>query len=263
MNAKRLELDHIGATLHQIELFFLSCGFDGCIDAKNGLRLAVEDAVRRVDVLALCLVIQSSCRETLDIGIAVADRNHEAVLIDAVQLVGLLAHLQDAHLLHQVKAQSCLGCEIDHRCPVVRSEAYLLLMAVFLIPTAKHVFPRQLGGGSVFLNLVEEESAQLRVDDAHGLLLLVFLLFLRRGLEFIVSQRDVLLFLQQLLDGKGKGQVLHLHDKGNYVAALMASTVAEPEVLGGIDAERSGFLIVERAASPGTMTFHLQRNPIV
>ena len=34
MNAEGLELDHIGATLHQIELFFLSCGFDGCINAK-------------------------------------------------------------------------------------------------------------------------------------------------------------------------------------------------------------------------------------
>ena len=81
----------------------------------------------------------------------------------------LLTQFQDAHLLHQVKAQSCLRRKINNGKPVFGSIADTLLLAVFLIPSVKHIGFGSISIFRVFLKLFNEKGVQPIVDDTHGL----------------------------------------------------------------------------------------------
>ena len=93
----------------------------------------VDVAVAGIDVFAVILSVHGAGREALDVHISVANGNHDAVAIDTIQLVCLLAHTQNTHLLQQVEVQTFLLAVCQNLAPILRRKAEALLFAVLAI----------------------------------------------------------------------------------------------------------------------------------
>ena len=116
-------------------------------------------------------------------GISVTDGNHDAVTIDAVDGVCLLTQFQNAHFLHQFQTKAFFLCIVDNGCPIVRSIADMLLLAILFVPSAEHICLCRLGIWCFLPYFLAEECAKPFIDNTHGLQFLVSLFLFGCGLE--------------------------------------------------------------------------------
>ena len=144
------------------------------------MALFIKVTLAGVDVFAVILPVHGAGGEAYDVRVAVADGNHQAVPIDAIQLMGFLAHLQDTHLLQQVEVQAFLLAVLDDLPAVLRGEADAHFLAVLFIPSAQHVVFCSLCRRVILPKLMIEPLGQVIIDDAHGLQFLVPGFLLRR-----------------------------------------------------------------------------------